>query len=336
MLKNEREVLIKIDKGFSSIKKKKVPLEILAQEHYNRVISKKGKYVSPLKKLEEERERLKKKNRNKDILLIEFLEKVTAESEFKRLIVSPLSEYPKINKDYVIFEKLFSCSDKRQKILDLFGFKRLRGLDLMFQFAKNLGVKTCPYCNSQFILTLAKSKKANLHFDHFYPQKDFPYLSLSYFNLIPCCSNCNVSKSSKSFNTEKNVHPYLQSLHNKFFFKANTKDIINMIISGKNDPEQIKIEILPMPGFKDVIDLHNSNFRIQEIYDNHKDVAMEVVAKAYAYPEIYKERLKATYPLSDSDIKRFLLGTYTLKSEINQRPLTKFIQDLYSGTKTKK
>lgn len=313
-----------------------MPLHILAQEHYNRVISKNGRYISPLEKLKEERDLLKKEDRKEDTLLIEFLEKVTEKKEFKRLIISPLSNFPQIGKDYRIFNKLFACTDRRQKILNLFGFKRLRGLDLMYQFAKDLGVKTCPYCNSQFIITLAKSKKANLHFDHFYPQNSYPYFSLSYYNLIPCCSNCNISKGSKLFDISGNVHPYTQSLHDKFIFKTNTKDVINMIIDGDDDPEQVKIEIIPKPGFEEIVNLHNSNFKIQEIYDNHKDVAMEVVAKAYAYPETYVKELRSIYPLSDSDIKRFLLGNYTLKSEINKRPLAKLMQDLYSGTKPKK
>src|SRR5690606_37151236 len=48
-----------------------------------------------------------------------------------------------------------------------------------------LNVKTCPYCNRQYTFTIEKgTKNIRPEFDHFHSKSEFPYLALSFYNLI--------------------------------------------------------------------------------------------------------------------------------------------------------
>src|ERR1700694_241223 len=62
-----------------------------------------------------------------------------------------------------------------------------------YDLATKLNVKTCPYCNRNYTVTVAdgKSRVTRPDFDHFFPHKQFPLLALSFYNLIPSCLVCN-------------------------------------------------------------------------------------------------------------------------------------------------
>lgn len=57
-------------------------------------------------------------------------------------------------------------------------------------WAQRIGVTTCPYCNRSYIFTSSKSG-TRPQYDHYFPKSKYPYLALSMYNLIPCCSICN-------------------------------------------------------------------------------------------------------------------------------------------------
>jgi len=76
--------------------------------------------------------------------------------------------------------------------------------------AKNIGMKTCPYCNRQHTFTIYRGKEIRPQFDHFYPKSKYPFFALSFYNLVPICPTCNHLKKDK---TEKIVNPYLARLY---------------------------------------------------------------------------------------------------------------------------
>ena len=101
--------MIKIEKGFSSKTQKLVSLSVLAKEHYDRVLKKNGRYISPLKKLEEKLLKIRAitPQTKEAILETRFLEKVTNPKEFKKLLISPLEKFQDIIVDYDDFKPLF-------------------------------------------------------------------------------------------------------------------------------------------------------------------------------------------------------------------------------------
>lgn len=329
--------MIKINKGFSSKQNKNVTLDELALEHYNRIITVKGNYkTTPLDNLiaELDAENLKPVKTGEVLLKIDFLEKITDRNEFKKLITAPLNQFQDIIDEYDEFKPLFT-DEKYKEYLNLFGYSRLRNLKMMYTFALDLGIKTCPYCNNNYILTIKKSKKANLHFDHFYSKSSFPFLSLSYYNLVPCCSVCNTSKSSKKFDIENYIHPYLDSINDKFDIETDNLSIIDMILKGDKKLDKLSITLNPKKGYEDIVNRHDSAFNLKEIFNEHKDIVFEIYSKQYIYTDSFINSLKSSFKkeFSESEIERFILGNYTLVEEINNRPLAKLMQDIYKESK---
>ncbi len=88
----------------------------------------------------------------------------------------------------------------------------------MYQLLSMLGVSVCPYCNRQYITTVAHGRQSvRPQLDHFHNKKDFPYLALSINNLIPCCGVCNLQKSDEK--TEI-LYPYDEEMGGRFVFQA--------------------------------------------------------------------------------------------------------------------
>ena len=71
-----------------------------------------------------------------------------------------------------------------------------------------LNIKTCPYCNRQFIYTFNGRAPERPELDHFYPKADYPLFCLSFYNLIPACHSCNHVKSEE----EIGINPYYSCL----------------------------------------------------------------------------------------------------------------------------
>lgn len=78
-------------------------------------------------------------------------------------------------------------------------------------FIRNSGLRVCPYCGMEIIKPTNRTKK---QIDHFFPKSKYPFLALSYYNLIPSCDTCNESPNKgikNPLDVSKNgeiMHPY--------------------------------------------------------------------------------------------------------------------------------
>ena len=91
-------------------------------------------------------------------------------------------------------------------------------------FLKALDIKVCPYCNRSYIECIDNNDKKTLikgQIDHFYSKKEYPFLALSRFNLIPCCSDCNGvgGKFMADADKYKLINPYLLEDTDRIQFK---------------------------------------------------------------------------------------------------------------------
>ena len=101
---------------------------------------------------------------------------------------------------------------------DEFSQKRPEGKRSVYQLLSMLGVSVCPYCNRQYITTVAHGGKGvRPQIDHFHSKKHYPYLALSINNLIPSCGVCNLQKSDKK--TEI-LYPYDEEMGDRIVFRA--------------------------------------------------------------------------------------------------------------------
>ncbi|RXM43914.1 hypothetical protein [Flavobacterium sp. YO12] len=218
-----------------------------------------------------------------------------------------------------IIGDLNACPTSRLKdsIFDALNYKSRR-TDLLPEYFHHLGIKACIYCNSQSALTFEKEDgefKSLLQADHSHPKDKYPYLAVSLFNLYPCCSSCNLHKSSNEIVFDL----YSNEKHeSRIRFSLTDESLIRFTVERDYRKIQFQVE-----GDKNFI----AKFHLNEIYDAHQDIAEELVVKALAYNSAYKNELKKL-GITDEDIKRHLVGNYTNDHEMFKRPLSKFMADI--------
>jgi len=72
------------------------------------------------------------------------------------------------------------------------------------QFVENLNITVCPFCNREYVFKFDDTKQQKTRtlstLDHFYDKASYPFLAVSFYNLIPTCSICNSKfKNQKDF-----------------------------------------------------------------------------------------------------------------------------------------
>lgn len=237
-------------------------------------------------------------------------------------------------------KKLYDASGTKlnifgQKIYEAFGYEnRFRASKTKgIWFARVLGIKACPYCNAQYtIVTKSKNKeRARFHFDHFFSKMKFPYLSISIYNLIPCCSNCNMIKSDRSLTLNAYFHPFHSCLHSRSIFKLDSERTLKYLGFGDLKKKRVKVTLKSKSIEHDTfIDNHNTLYEINEIYENHIDIAEDLIMRAIVQSKTRKReilKIKGLFP-DEATYYRYLLGNYPYKEDINQRPFAKYVQDI--------
>ena len=90
-------------------------------------------------------------------------------------------------------------------------------------FVKNLGLRICPYCGRAYIYRVVKASRNGLvsvkpQIDHFLPKSAYPFLALSFMNLIPCCSQCNMSPCKVDNDPLDDSHQSITKLMHPYYF----------------------------------------------------------------------------------------------------------------------
>ena len=220
------------------------------------------------------------------------------------------------------------------QILKDFNYADFRSTVLVELSAK-LNVKTCPYCNMSYtvyaeeLIQLKRrsrvEKLAKFQFDHFYDKMSYPMLSMSLYNLVPCCPVCNQGKSFRDL--PRVFHPYLTDIHTLFKFEV--AEPLRVMYGGRqSDLVEVKLKwdasvnIDHKKKFEDT-------FHLGALYSRHGDIVDETYVKAYL--ELYYIEPRNFSFMDDSDVRdlyRLWYGNYMSADEIWKRPLSKFQQDI--------
>lgn len=223
------------------------------------------------------------------------------------------------------------CNGKNQEfykhVVDAMRYDAVRENEFL-PYVKKLKLKTCVYCNMQFAITTTNSKgnlSGKYELDHFLPKSKYPFLCTSFFNLQPCCSNCNKSK---------NDNDALFSLYTKdwrelspFEFNISRASIVKYMLSQNYEDLEIVFDSKDTLLKKD----HEDKFHISELYSMQRDVAEEIIWKAKIYNDSYKQNLLESFSKlfsNSTDFNRLLLGNYDQIHHCHKRPLAKLMQDI--------
>ncbi|MGG6229373.1 HNH endonuclease [Tenacibaculum sp. SDUM215027] len=215
-----------------------------------------------------------------------------------------------------------------KRIKEIFNYKTFRSSDFCINHLRELGFQDrtpCPYCNfdelSIVTRNIGNNDLALLDLDHFIPQSKYPFLSLSLYNLIPSCHNCNSRfKGETLFLIDTHINPFDKSFDEHFRFKLDTPFIYGMDINDFSFSYSIE------NGFPDnsIIDLN-----IIQRYDTAKKELLQKLNIIYKVTENKKDEFVSLF--GDDGTKELMqLADFPVDSnEITSHKMGKIKRDIY-------
>lgn len=200
-------------------------------------------------------------------------------------------------------------------------------------WAQRIGVTTCPYCNRSYIFTSNESG-TRPQYDHYFPKSKYPYLALSMYNLIPCCSICNGLKHDEDTCQTPIVYPYKDSYGKQASFETVSKDSDDITAwVGAAEEYQIKIKYSDGidPELKCKIERAVNLFKLEDLYSKHSDYVRDILRTAYIYNDDYFEGLVVQYSdlfHSNQEARDFVFFNYLDEADWGKRILAKLTHDI--------
>ena len=203
-----------------------------------------------------------------------------------------------------------------------------------YDFAKNIGVDCCPYCNRNYTITVIGENKTRIirpDFDHFFPQSKYPLLALSFFNLIPSCPLCNRSvKRDKTLVYQKFIHPYEEGFDDTLKFNYEISDIESGLGLDSN------ITITPLINNHHSLKAERCKesykvFKLGDIYNaSHKPEIVDLIRKHHISGGRYLEILHSSFKNIGSleDLYKIAFGYSGKDEDYDKKPLSKLTKDI--------
>ncbi len=317
-------------------------IEELTEEYYNRIITK--KFNCPpkdskniIKKICDEKW-LNKKDKNLENIFNILKEK---DEEFKELFKNKTLKQIVLAKPEELKELLDEFGEiDSSTITDIFKYSGKFQNEVITEFfTKNFDFTTCYYCNKDLILNFnAPKKTSTFQLDHFYDKGKYPYLALSFYNLIPSCSTCNSSKvkgSKDCFKYDSRVGKFENETckipnHKDFDFDQKVKFRLFLTESCKdsNIKNKDNIEIKLKEHYSNEYDKYIKVFQLNERYQAHKDIVFEMIKNAELYPESRLKELQDLTGIPYQQIKQDIFSLIDDNADLSKEPFSKLKRDM--------
>lgn len=220
--------------------------------------------------------------------------------------------------------------DLSTKIKDLFKYEAKFQSDVITAFfTDNFDFKTCFYCNKDFITNFEKERgvyTSTFQLDHFYDKGTYPYLALSFYNLIPSCATCNSKKVKGSESMIDTIAPNSKDFrfHEKVKFKLYLdKNCKNLHVKDKDD-----IEIRLKEQFSKEYEKYIEVFKLNERYKAHKDIVYDMIERAELYPDSRLKELQDLTGIPFQQIKKDIFNLIEENEDLSKKPFSKLIKDI--------
>ena len=187
-----------------------------------------------------------------------------------------------------------------------------------------LGIKVCPYCDRNYINNVQIGPnlriKRTSQLDHYYCRKDYPYLAMSFFNLIPSCPGCNLLKhyypiSASPYDLDIDWDKELvfdYAIHSVDYLESALE--LNITLScSKRTSENARV------------------FALEDQYSMHNDVVHDLIKKRQMYSESQLEETTSLFPKlyeTKHDVIKTLYGLPMNSEQLYRRPLSRMIRDI--------
>ncbi|CAA6807194.1 MAG: Unknown protein [uncultured Sulfurovum sp.] len=267
---------------------------------------------------------LKKNDKFKEISLEDI---ILAKPENLTDLLNKIKTIDKNHELYTTLTDIFKYTDKFQdKVITKF-------------FTNNFNFTTCLYCNKDFIINFnAPKKTSTFQLDHFYDKGKYPYLALSFYNLIPSCSTCNSSKvkgSKDCFKHDSKVGEFENETckipnHEKFDFDQKVKFKLFMTESCKdlNIKNKENIDIKLKENYSNEYEKYIEVFKLNERYQAHKDIVFEMIKNAELYPESRLKELQELTGIPYQEIKKDIFNLIEDDADLSKEPFSKLKRDM--------
>lgn len=259
--------------------------------------------------------------------------------DFKKLILAKPHELEALSEMYKwkccnpfnYFETLYNYLNKYDAIKFYTEEDSKKKPYRAYELVKLLGVQTCPYCNRNTIYNIKNKTKRTSELDHYYPKNKYPFFAISFYNLIPSCKVCNKIKLDND--DKKYINPY----DTRFDFNKNMKFGLQIEKSSFYYSEngfnfKYKFDAKISTDEKQRIENNLNDFELKDLYDNHKDIILELIQKKEIYNDSYLDELMQKYEgtlfKNREDLLRLVTCGYVSDEDLHKRPLSKLIKDI--------
>ncbi len=193
---------------------------------------------------------------------------------------------------------------------------------------ENLGISICPYCNRNYIHNVDEEGRILSELDHFYPTSKYPFLALSFYNLIPSCKACNQAKRDKKLA----INPY----DKRFDFNKNAKFKVKLkdaTFYYNTKGFDLTLEVKDKKSKEGRAIIHDSCIlKLDKIYKHNKDIVLQQIQQHFVYNESYIDELFQQYEGSifknREDVVSLIFSNFITDEQLAHRPLAKLTKDI--------
>lgn len=253
-----------------------------------------------------------------------------AGANFKELILAPYSKLKKAHAYMQKHRKIMEseCFQRNasgelernalyQKLYDAYGKVSqniVNETKMNVKLVQETGFTVCPYCNRDYINSRSE-RISGAQLDHFYPRSEYPIFSVSLYNLVPVCGNCNRIKSDKP---GKFASPFDETIDwensIRFTYVPLDTDRKKIIINAKR------------PVKHNVKAMH-----IDTAYQIHSIEVNELLEKVEMYNDSQFEEFREVLGeagLTELEMKHMVFGPEITTERMKTRPLGRMMRDL--------
>ena len=199
----------------------------------------------------------------------------------------------------------------------------------------SLNLSVCPYCNRQYIFGTDNNRKVGAQFDHFYSKSKYPYLALSFYNLIPCCPVCNNAKNAEdTFDNKSLLYPFEEEYGYDIFFEIETDEQLCYLGLSNDFNIKIKSKENVEEDLKQKVQNSSKILHIEELYNLHNDYVSKLLRSKYIFTDEYCQSLLDTYPdwfFDMNEVKNQLYFNSLQKEGWGEQILSKLTYDILNS-----
>lgn len=237
--------------------------------------------------------------------------------------------YKKLKPHFMSYHDLYPRVRDSVKLSDNLERKTKTAMVLI----KKQNMTVCPYCNRDFV-NARSTMKSGAQLDHFYNRKDFPFFSISLYNLIPSCYNCNHMKGRKFIK----FSPYSNEYSNdqKIFHLNYDSNIKNFRFDKDIDilPEDEENSDKTLIGEK--LQSNFSKMGIREAYSIHENEVLRLIhlreiycdSQLNEFNHVIDQAFSVKEDLPFRDFNHLIYGIDLHNPDFKNQPLSKMRYDI--------